>query len=62
MKELAKYLNEAIDKNRERLFALSQQIWEYAEVGFQEYRSAEALKDFLKEARHRLFGRVRCPV
>ena len=49
MKELAKYLNEAIDKNRERLFALSQQIWEYAEVGFQEYRSAEALKAFLIE-------------
>ena len=49
MKQLAEILGGYIEKNRERLFALSQQIWEYAEVGFQEYRSAEALKDFLKE-------------
>ena len=49
MKQLAEILGGYIDKNRERLFALSQQIWEYAEVGFQEYRSAEALKNFLKE-------------
>jgi aminobenzoyl-glutamate utilization protein B len=37
-----------VDGNKERLTRLSDAIWSYAELGFQEYRSAKALTDFLK--------------
>ncbi len=40
----------AIDEREESLTQLSQQIWEYAEVGLQEHKSAEAQMHYLKEA------------
>jgi aminobenzoyl-glutamate utilization protein B len=39
---------EWIDKNRERLIEISDAIWEYAELGFVEFKSAKLLADELE--------------
>jgi len=39
---------EWIDKNRERLIEISDEIWEYAELGFVEFKSAKLLADELE--------------
>ena len=44
---LKEYLKE-IDRKREGLEQLSDAIWGFAETAFSEYKSVEALKDFLK--------------
>ncbi len=41
---------QVIDENREDLIDLSDRVWEYAEVGLQEHRSAEDQARFLEEA------------
>ena len=43
-----KIANGWIDENRERLIAFSDAIWEYAERGFVEYKSAKLLADELE--------------
>ncbi len=40
---------EWIEENRERLIELSDMIWEYAELGFVEFKSAELLADELEK-------------
>ena len=44
---LKEYLKE-IDRKTEGLEQLSDAIWGFAETAFSEYKSVEALKDFLK--------------
>ena len=44
---LKEYLKE-IDRKKEGLEQLSDAIWGFAETAFSEYKSVEALKDFLK--------------
>lgn len=49
MEQLAGILDQYIEKKRDKLIALSEEIWRYAEVGFQEFRSAQALIHCLEE-------------
>ena len=49
MDQLANILDGYIEKKRQKFTALSEEIWRYAEVGFQEFRSAQALERFLEE-------------
>lgn len=49
MAQLANILDGYIEKKRQKFTALSEEIWRYAEVGFQEFRSAQALERFLEE-------------
>jgi aminobenzoyl-glutamate utilization protein B len=44
-----KYIN-WIESNRERLIEINNQIWEFAEIGFQEKKSSKLLANTLKEA------------
>jgi len=45
---IKKIANAWIDENRERLIEISDAIWEYAELGFVEYKSAKLLADELE--------------
>ena len=49
MDRLANILDGYIEKKRQKLTALSEEIWRYAEVGFQEFRSAQALERCLED-------------
>ena len=49
MEQLAGILDGYIEQKREKLVSLSEEIWRYAEVGFQEFQSAEALARCLEE-------------
>ena len=49
MESLAAFVEQYVEARRERLIALSEEIWRYAEVGFQEFQSAKALERFLEE-------------
>ena len=49
MDQLAKILDGYIEKKRQKLTALSEEIWRYAEVGYQEFQSAQALERCLEE-------------
>ena len=49
MEQLAGILDGYMEQRREKLVSLSEEIWRYAEVGFQEFRSAEALARCLEE-------------
>ena len=49
MEELAKILDGYIEQKRQKLISLSEEIWRYAEVGFQEFQSAKALERCLEE-------------
>ena len=74
MDQLANILDGYIEKKRQKFTALSEEIWRYAEVGFQEFRSAQALeggsrysdgfysKIWQRKTGDRLFGRIRCAV
>ncbi|HPU62436.1 MAG TPA: hypothetical protein PK300_09945, partial [Bacillota bacterium] len=44
----------SIDAAREDLLAISHDIFEYAEVAFEEFRSAERLWHFLRERGYRI--------
>jgi len=48
MKETGKALIQWIEQKSDDLIALSDQIWEYAEVGLQEVRSAKIQQEFLQ--------------
>ena len=49
MEQLAGILDGYMEQRREKLVSLSEEIWRYAEVGFQEFRSADALARCLEE-------------
>ena len=44
MDQLAKILDGYIEKKRQKLTALSEEIWRYAEVGYQEFQLKTALQ------------------
>lgn len=50
MEQLANFLENYLEKNQKDFTTLSKQIWEFAEVGFGEVRSAKVQIDFLEQA------------
>lgn len=49
MDQLASILEGYVEQKRQKLTALSEEIWRYAEVGYQEFQSAAALERCLEE-------------
>ena len=46
---MGKTVMDWIDQNEKKLIELSDQVWEYAEVAMEEYRSSSLLADYLEE-------------
>ena len=49
MEQLASKITAWVQKNQEKYMRLSQQIWQYAELAFQETKSVQALTQLLEE-------------
>lgn len=50
MEKLAKFIDAYLEQNQQPFLRLSRDIWDFAEVGFQEFKSAEAQIKLLEQA------------
>ena len=49
MSPAKEYVSQWVGDNQKRIIGISDAIWSYAELGWQEFKSSQALKDWLKE-------------